>query len=47
MNILDTERLRLRTIEVDDAAFYYELVNDPTWLEFIGDKGIRLSLIHI
>lgn len=41
MNILDTERLRLRTIEVDDAAFYYELVNDPTWLEFIGDKGIR------
>lgn len=41
MNILDTERLRLRTIDVDDAAFYYELVNDPTWLEFIGDKGIR------
>ena len=41
MNILDTERLRLRTIEVDDAAFYYELVNDPTWLEYIGDKGIR------
>ncbi len=41
MKILDTERLRLRTIEVDDAAFYYELVNDPTWLEFIGDKGIR------
>ncbi|MBV6324830.1 GNAT family N-acetyltransferase [Duganella violaceipulchra] len=41
MKILDTERLTLRTIGVDDAAFYYELVNDPTWLEFIGDKGIR------
>lgn len=41
MNILETERLRLRTIDVDDAAFYYDLVNDPTWLEFIGDKGIR------
>jgi RimJ/RimL family protein N-acetyltransferase len=41
MNILETERLRLRTIETADAAFYYELVNDPTWLEFIGDKGIR------
>ncbi|MES2162392.1 MAG: GNAT family N-acetyltransferase [Pseudomonadota bacterium] len=41
MKILDTERLTLRTITVDDAAFYYELVNDPTWLEFIGDKGIR------
>jgi RimJ/RimL family protein N-acetyltransferase len=41
MKILDTERLSLRTIVADDAAFYYELVNDPTWLEFIGDKGIR------
>ena len=41
MNILETARLRLRTITPDDAAFYYALVNDPTWLQFIGDKGIR------
>ena len=41
MKILDTERLTLRTLEADDAAFYYELVNDPSWLEYIGDKGIR------
>ncbi|MQA21083.1 GNAT family N-acetyltransferase [Rugamonas rivuli] len=41
MKILDTERLTLRTITPDDAVFYYDLVNDPTWLEFIGDKGIR------
>ncbi len=41
MMILETARLRLRTITADDAPFYYELVNDPTWLEFIGDKGIR------
>jgi RimJ/RimL family protein N-acetyltransferase len=41
MKILETERLNLRTIAADDAAFYYELVNDPTWLEHIGDKGIR------
>ena len=41
MKILDTERLTLRTIDADDAAFYYELVNDPTWLEHIGDEGIR------
>jgi len=41
MKILDTARLTLRTITVDDAAFYFELVNDPTWLEHIGDKGIR------
>jgi len=25
----------------EDAPFYYELVNDPTWLEHIGDKGVR------
>ncbi|NYE61562.1 RimJ/RimL family protein N-acetyltransferase [Duganella sp. 1224] len=41
MKILDTERLRLRTIHADDAAFYYALVNDPSWIEHIGDKGIR------
>jgi RimJ/RimL family protein N-acetyltransferase len=41
MKILETERLNLRTIHPDDAAFYYELVNDPTWLAYIGDKGIR------
>jgi len=41
MKILDTERLILRTLEAEDASFYLELVNDPSWLENIGDKGIR------
>lgn len=41
MKILDTARLSLRTITPDDAAFYYELVNDPSWIQHIGDKGIR------
>lgn len=41
MEILATARLRLRTLTVDDAAFYLQLVNDPSWLRFIGDKGIR------
>ena len=41
MKILETQRLTLRTINADDDLFYYELVNDPTWLEYIGDKGIR------
>ncbi|MET0323330.1 MAG: GNAT family N-acetyltransferase [Duganella sp.] len=41
MIVLETPRLRLRTIAPDDALFYYELVNDPTWLAHIGDKGIR------
>ena len=41
MRILDTERLVLRTIALDDAAFYLELVNDPAFIEHIGDRGIR------
>jgi RimJ/RimL family protein N-acetyltransferase len=39
--ILETARLRLRTIGVDDAPFYLDLVNDPAFHEFIGDRGIR------
>jgi RimJ/RimL family protein N-acetyltransferase len=39
--ILATERLRLRRLVLDDAAFILRLVNDPSWLEFIGDKGVR------
>jgi RimJ/RimL family protein N-acetyltransferase len=41
LKILETERLVLRTIGVDDAPFYLELVNDPAFHEFIGDRGIR------
>jgi RimJ/RimL family protein N-acetyltransferase len=41
MKILDTERLTLRTLDADDAPFYLELVNQPSFLKFIGDKGVR------
>ena len=41
MTVLETERLRLRRLTVDDAAFILELVNDPSWLRFIGDRGVR------
>lgn len=41
MLIIETERLHLRTVSPDDAAFYLELVNDPSWIRFIGDRGIR------
>ncbi|CAN5846105.1 GNAT family N-acetyltransferase [soil metagenome] len=41
MHILTTKRLSLRTLELDDAAFYLQLVNDPSWITNIGDKGIR------
>ncbi|MQR01614.1 GNAT family N-acetyltransferase [Glaciimonas soli] len=41
MKILETERLILRTINVEDAAFYLALINSPGWLAYIGDRGIR------
>lgn len=41
MKILDTERLSLNLITLDDADFYLELVNDPTWISNIRDMGIH------
>jgi RimJ/RimL family protein N-acetyltransferase len=41
MEILQTERLRLRTLAPDDAPFYLEVVNDAGFIEYIGDRGIR------
>jgi [ribosomal protein S5]-alanine N-acetyltransferase len=38
---IDTERLRLRELCVDDAPFMLELLNEPGWLRFIGDRGVR------
>lgn len=40
MNILETERLILREFKTDDAGFILELLNNPTWLQFIGDRGV-------
>jgi RimJ/RimL family protein N-acetyltransferase len=39
--VLSTERLHLRRFTLDDAAFVHELVNNPAWLRFIGDRGVR------
>ena len=39
--VLETDRLLLRRFTFDDAPFIIELVNDPSWLRFIGDKGVR------
>ena len=38
---LQTERLILRKFVLDDAAFVYTLMNSPSWLQFIGDRGIN------
>lgn len=39
--VAETERLRLRRLCADDAAFLLELLNQPSWLEFIGDRNVR------
>jgi RimJ/RimL family protein N-acetyltransferase len=39
--VLTTERLILRRFVVDDAPFIFKLLNDPSWLRFIGDKGVK------
>ena len=41
MTHLETEHLLLRDLTLDDAAFFLELINEPRWLEFIPDKGLR------
>lgn len=41
MKILETDRLILRQLVVEDATFIFALLNDPGWLRFIGDRGIR------
>jgi RimJ/RimL family protein N-acetyltransferase len=40
--VIETARLRLRHMLVpDDIAFVVELLNEPGFLQYIGDKGVR------
>jgi RimJ/RimL family protein N-acetyltransferase len=41
VKVLETERLALRRLTDDDAGFVHELVNEPSWIRFIGDRGVR------
>lgn len=41
MKILETERLVLRELTPDDAGFMLGLLNQPSFLQYIGDKGVR------
>ena len=41
VQVHETKRLLLRQIDPADAAFIHELMNEPPWIEFIGDRGIR------
>lgn len=41
MTVLETERLSLRQFTVDDAQFILTLLNEPSFLRYIGDKQVR------
>lgn len=41
VKVMETDRLVLRRLSAADAEFIRELVNEPSWLRFIGDRGVR------
>lgn len=41
MIILETQRLTLRHAVADDAEFMLRLLNEPSFIRFIGDRGVR------
>lgn len=41
MVVLETKRLRIRFLTTGDAEFILRLVNEPSFISNIGDRGIR------
>lgn len=41
LKVLDTPRLALERFAPQDAPFILALLNDPDWLRYIGDRGVR------
>ena len=41
MRVLETDRLALRKITRADAPFILEMLNDPAFLQFVGDRKVR------
>jgi RimJ/RimL family protein N-acetyltransferase len=41
VTVLETERLILRQLTENDAEFIFELLNDPSWIQNIGDRHIQ------
>ena len=39
--VLQTERLLIRRVTDDDAPFILTLLNEPSFLRYIGDKNVR------
>jgi len=41
LNVIETERLSLREMAEADAGFVLEVLNDPGFVRFVGDRGVR------
>ena len=41
MVVFETDRLVVRRLTVEDAPFILRLLNEPSFLEHIGDRGVR------
>lgn len=41
MKLLETERLKLRPIFESDAEFILDLLNQPSFIKYIGDRKVR------
>jgi len=41
--VLETERLQLRKLTLDDAGLMLAIWNDPAFLRHVGDRGIRTT----
>jgi [ribosomal protein S5]-alanine N-acetyltransferase len=41
LSLLETSRLQLRRLDQDDAAFMLALLNEPSFIRNIGDRGVR------
>ncbi len=39
--VLETERLTLRRVTTDDAETILELMNEPAFIRFVADRGVR------
>lgn len=40
IKVLETERLVLRRISVDDAEFVLDLLNQPSFVKYVGDRNV-------
>lgn len=41
MEILRTQRTIISEAQINDRQFFYDLMNSPGWLQYIGDRGIQ------